>query len=107
MWKLKVADGENGNPLLSSLSNFAGRLTWQYDAEAGSRAEREFIEKARKEFTIKRDQQQHSADVLYRTQFAGQKETKRRKVASVSRSAPKYSKAWLCDKMVLQFFENQ
>ena len=83
MWKLKVGDAEGGNPLLHSLNNFAGRLTWEYDANAGSKSEREFVERARKQFTINRDQQQHSADVLYRTQYGGQQETKRRKIASV------------------------
>jgi hypothetical protein len=89
MWKLKVADG--GDPhhhaLLTSLSNFAGRLTWDYDPEAGSKAERDFVEKARKEFTNNRDHQQHSADVLCRSQFGGRQEIKRRKIASVSHSA--------------------
>jgi len=84
MWKLKVGDDEGGNPLLASLSKFAGRLTWNYDPKAGSKSERDFVEQARQHFTINRDQQQHSADVLYRTQYGGQQEIKRRKIASVS-----------------------
>ena len=83
MWQLKVASTSNGDPFLKSLNNFAGRLTWEYDAESGSAEEKDFVQKARQSFTENRHQQQHSADVLYRTQLGGLQAEKRRKIISV------------------------
>ena len=81
MWRLNVGSNDNNNPLLRSLSGFAGRLTWTFDENAGSQAERQFVEDAREKFSRSRHEKQHSSDVLYRTQFGGT-EPKVRKPAS-------------------------
>ena len=84
MWRLKIGSDSNGNPFLGSLNNFAGRFTWEFDPKAGTQAERDLAKKAQDEFSNNRQQQQHSADILYRRQYSGWKEVKRREHAKVT-----------------------
>ncbi len=83
MWRLIVGSTSNQDPFLKSLNNFAGRLTWEFDSSNSNVEEQRVIEQARQSFTGNRHEMQHSADVLYRTQFGGSQSTKRRKTGSV------------------------
>jgi cycloartenol synthase len=66
MWKFKSADDSDGNPLLHSLNGNIGRQTWVFDAQAGSKADRDNIESLREAFTKSRHSQKHSSDELLR-----------------------------------------
>lgn len=83
MWRLRVGKTDQDDEYLSTLNSFAGRLTWEYDPKANDKARVDFIEAARQKFTQDRQQQQNSADILYRTQFGGQQDVKRRKLPLV------------------------
>ena len=96
MWRLKVASDSDGSPLLQTLNNFAGRLTWQFAPTAGTAAERDFVETAREAFSRSRHQQQHSSDVLYRSQYAGIQQTKRKQVRQPSGHLRVYLRELAC-----------
>lgn len=75
MWKLVTA-GTTPAPSgeahlhLTSLNDFQGRQTWEFDPEAGSPEERAKVEQLRADFTKYRLVQKHSADELLRLQSA-------------------------------------
>jgi hypothetical protein len=50
MWKFKSADDSGGNPLLESLNGNIGRQVWVHDADAGSKKDRENVERLRERF---------------------------------------------------------
>jgi hypothetical protein len=66
MWKFKSADDSGGNPLLESLNGNIGRQVWVHDADAGSKKDRENVERLREHFTRNRHRQKHSGDELLR-----------------------------------------
>lgn len=79
MWRLKVGKESVGSPFLQSLNDFAGRLVWEFDPQAGSDRERDLIERARRFFEQNRNEHPHSADVPLRRQLGGLEDVKRRK----------------------------
>ena len=87
MWRLQVASTSDNDPLLNTLNNFAGRLTWEYNSKVDDADQLDHVEQAREQFTKNRLQQQHSSDILYRNQFGGAQNIKRRKLASVCPTA--------------------
>ncbi|CAI7886056.1 unnamed protein product, partial [Closterium sp. NIES-53] len=66
MWRLRVATGDS--PFLTSVSDFPGRQTWEFDPAAGTEEERREVERLREEFTRNRQEQKHSSDALMRLQ---------------------------------------
>ncbi|TXG65392.1 hypothetical protein EZV62_006667 [Acer yangbiense] len=68
MWKLKTAEGANGNPYLYSTNNFVGRQTWKFDPNAGTPNERAEVEAARQNFFENRFEVKPSGDLLWRMQ---------------------------------------
>ncbi|CAI5507088.1 unnamed protein product, partial [Closterium sp. Naga37s-1] len=71
MWRLRVATGDS--PFLTSVSDFPGRQTWEFDPAAGTEEERQEVERLREEFTRNRQGQKHSSDALMRLQLTGGK----------------------------------
>ena len=78
MWRLRCSDSGRDSPSpmvralskdLFSLNNHVGRHTWEFDASAGTAAEKEAVERARAAFAKHRHTQQHSADELLRMQY--------------------------------------
>jgi cycloartenol synthase len=63
---------------LFSLNNHVGRHTWEFDASAGTAAEKEAVERARATFAKYRHTQQHSADELLRMQYDAMREARGR-----------------------------
>ncbi|KAK0601565.1 hypothetical protein LWI29_025365 [Acer saccharum] len=76
MWKLKTAEGANGNPYLYSTNNFVGRQTWKFDPNAGAPDERAEVEAARQNFFENRFEVKPSGDLLWRMQFLKEKNFK-------------------------------
>uniref|UniRef100_A0A0E0G0X5 Terpene cyclase/mutase family member n=1 Tax=Oryza nivara TaxID=4536 RepID=A0A0E0G0X5_ORYNI len=74
MWRLRVAEeaGAGGEGWLSSTNAHVGRQVWEFDAAAAddddAAAAAEEVEAARREFTRRRHQIKHSADLLLRLQ---------------------------------------
>ncbi|KAK4851917.1 hypothetical protein QYF36_019428 [Acer negundo] len=68
MWKLKIAEGANGNPYLYSTNNFIGRQTWKFDPNAGTPDERAEVEAARQNFFENRFEVKPISDLLWRMQ---------------------------------------
>uniref|UniRef100_I1NX51 Terpene cyclase/mutase family member n=1 Tax=Oryza glaberrima TaxID=4538 RepID=I1NX51_ORYGL len=74
MWRLRVAEeaGAGGEGWLSSTNAHVGRQVWEFDAAAAddddAAAAAEEVEAARREFTRRRHQIKHSADLLMRLQ---------------------------------------
>ncbi|CAI5991244.1 unnamed protein product, partial [Closterium sp. NIES-64] len=64
MWRLRVATGDS--PFLTSVSDFPGRQTWEFDPAAGTEEERQEVERLREEFTRNRQERKHSSDALMR-----------------------------------------
>ncbi|KAG8638172.1 beta-amyrin synthase [Manihot esculenta] len=77
MWRLKVADGA-GNPYLFSTNNFAGRQTWEYDADAGTPEERAQVEDARLKFYRNRYQVKCCSNLLWQYQALHEKNFEQR-----------------------------
>ena len=78
MWRLRCSDSGRDSPSpmvralskdLFSLNNHVGRHTWEFDASAGSAADKEAVERARATFVKHRHTQQHSSDELLRMQY--------------------------------------
>ncbi|XP_066163077.1 cycloartenol synthase-like isoform X1 [Oryza sativa Japonica Group] len=75
MWRLRVAEeaGAGGEGWLSSTNAHVGRQVWEFDAAAAddddAAAAAEEVEAARREFTRRRHQIKHSADLLLLLQF--------------------------------------
>lgn len=67
MWKLKIAEGQDG-PYLYSTNNYVGRQTWEFDPNAGTQEERKEIEEARQQFWNNRYKVKPSGDLLWRMQ---------------------------------------
>lgn len=68
MWKF-VSGGDSGNhPFLTSLNNFQGRQTWEYDPSAGTPEQRKAADAKRAAFTADRLHHKHSSDELLRLQ---------------------------------------
>jgi cycloartenol synthase len=65
---------------LFSLNNHVGRHTWEFDASAGSAAEKEAVERARAAFAKHRHTQQHSADELLRMQYDATRAARGRRI---------------------------
>ncbi|KAK0599824.1 hypothetical protein LWI29_008970 [Acer saccharum] len=76
MWKLKTAEGANGNPYLYSTNNFVGRQTWEFDPNAGTPDERAKVEATRQNFFENRFEVKPSGDLLWRMQFLKEKNFK-------------------------------
>ncbi|KAH7298679.1 hypothetical protein KP509_25G053900 [Ceratopteris richardii] len=70
MWILKVADDASGSPWLRTLNGHVGRQTWHFDPSAGSPADIQAVDEARREFTENRFTKKHSSDLLMRMQYA-------------------------------------
>ncbi|XP_019261522.1 PREDICTED: beta-amyrin synthase-like [Nicotiana attenuata] len=77
MWKLKIAQGQDG-PYLYSTNNYVGRQIWAFDPNAGSPEERAEIEEARQHFWNNRYKIKPSGDLLWRMQFLGGKNFKQK-----------------------------
>ncbi|KAL3736986.1 hypothetical protein ACJRO7_025851 [Eucalyptus globulus] len=75
MWRLKIAEGEDG-PYLYSTNNYVGRQIWEFDPEAGTAEERAEVEAARQHFYDHRHQVKPCGDLLWRMQFLREKEFK-------------------------------
>ena len=78
MWRLRcsTSGATSASPMvralsedLFSLNHHVGRQTWEFDANAGTFAERELVEQARVYFAKHRVTQQHSSDELLRQQY--------------------------------------
>jgi cycloartenol synthase len=87
MWRLRCSDSgrDSASPMvralskdLFSLNNHVGRHTWEFDASAGTAAEKEAVECARATFAKYRHTQQHSADELLRMQYDAMREARGR-----------------------------
>jgi cycloartenol synthase len=87
MWRLRCSDSgrDSASPMvralskdLFSLNNHVGRHTWEFDASAGTAAEKEAVERARATFAKYRHTQQHSADELLRMQYDAMREARGR-----------------------------
>jgi beta-amyrin synthase len=77
MWRLKIAEGGNGeNPYLYSTNNYVGRQTWVFEPESGTLEERAKVEEARLHFWNNRHQVKPSSDLLWRYQFLEEKKFK-------------------------------
>nr|AIK19223.1 triterpene synthase [Eugenia uniflora] len=75
MWRLKIAEGEDG-PCLYSTNNYVGRQIWEFDPEAGTLEERAEVEAARRHFYDHRHQVKPCGDLLWRMQFLREKKFK-------------------------------
>ncbi|XP_059436495.1 beta-amyrin synthase 2-like [Corylus avellana] len=74
MWRLKIAEGSNGNEsFLFTTNNFVGRQTWEFDADAGTPEERAEVEDARLNYYNNRHNIKPCSDLLWRTQFLREK----------------------------------
>lgn len=67
MWRCATASQASDSPYLTTLNNHVGRQQWIYDAEGGTPAEREEVERQREQFSSNRFTQKHPSDELYRT----------------------------------------
>lgn len=67
MWKLTIAEGQNG-PYLYSTNNYVGRQIWKFDANGGTIEERAETEKARQQFWDNRHKVKPNSDLLWRKQ---------------------------------------
>ncbi|KAI9185997.1 hypothetical protein LWI28_012872 [Acer negundo] len=76
MWKLKIAEGANGNPYLYSTNNFIGRQTWKFDPNTGTPDELAEVEAARQNFFENRFEVKPNSDLLWRMQFLKEKNFK-------------------------------
>ena len=63
---------------LFSLNGHVGRNTWTWDPEAGTKAERAAVDRARALFAKHRHEQQHSSDALLRLQYDALREARGR-----------------------------
>ena len=61
---------------LFSLNGHVGRNTWTWDPEAGTKAERAAVDRARALFAKHRHEQQHSSDALLRLQYDALREAR-------------------------------
>ncbi|XP_039163695.1 beta-amyrin synthase isoform X2 [Eucalyptus grandis] len=75
MWRLKIAEGEDG-PYLYSTNNYVGRQTWKFDPEAGTTEEHAQVEAARQHFYDHRHQVKPCGDLLWRMQFLREQQFK-------------------------------
>lgn len=66
MWKLACAAADPG---MASLNDNVGRQTWEYDEQAGTKAERDQVENLRKKYAEGRNKCHHSSDELLRLQM--------------------------------------
>lgn len=76
MWRCAIADDAPEHPYVRTLNNHHGRAQWLFDADAGSKKERDEIERLRREFTANKDVQKHSSDILYRRACAGRRKSR-------------------------------
>ncbi|KAK3427923.1 hypothetical protein EUGRSUZ_F04052 [Eucalyptus grandis] len=67
MWRLKIAEGEDG-PYLYSTNNYVGRQTWEFDPEAGNAEERAEVAATYQHFYNHRHQVKPCSDLLWRMQ---------------------------------------
>ena len=66
MWRLRTGEASaGGDPWLRTTNGHAGRQVWEFDPTAVSTAD---VDDARREFSRRRHQQKHSADLLMRLQ---------------------------------------
>ncbi|EPS65499.1 beta-amyrin synthase, partial [Genlisea aurea] len=72
MWRLKIAEGEDG-PYLYSTNNYVGRQIWEFDPDYGSPELRAEVEKARRDFWENRYRVKPCGDLLWRLQFLHEK----------------------------------
>ncbi|CAI0553272.1 unnamed protein product [Linum tenue] len=74
MWRLKLSEGEEEDPLLKSYNNHVGRQFWEFDLDnlAGDDDDRARVEEARRRFAQNRRRfgVKQSSDLLMRLQFA-------------------------------------
>nr|XP_051192225.1 cycloartenol synthase-like isoform X2 [Lolium perenne] len=68
MWRLRTGKAIGDEPWLRTTNAHAGRQVWVFDSTASDAATAE-VDDARHEFTRRRHQQKHSADLLMRLQF--------------------------------------
>lgn len=67
MWRCATASQASDSPYLTTLNDHIGRQQWVYDAEGGTTAEHEEVERQRALFSRNRLTQKHASDELYRT----------------------------------------
>jgi cycloartenol synthase len=67
MWRLRTGKAIGDEPWLRTTNAHAGRQVWVFDSTASDAATAE-VDDARHEFTRRRHQQKHSADLLMRLQ---------------------------------------
>jgi len=71
MWRLRIGEETaSGEPWLRTTNAHAGRQVWEFDPTASDPAVVADVDDARREFSNRRHQQRHSADLLMRLQFA-------------------------------------
>ncbi|KAI6689733.1 hypothetical protein NL676_026561 [Syzygium grande] len=73
MWRLKIAEGEDG-PYLCSANNYVGRQIWEFDPEAGTAKERAEVEATRQHFCDHRHQVKPCGNLLWHMQFLREKQ---------------------------------
>ena len=65
---------------LFSLNGYVGRHAWEWDPNAGTKSEREAVDRARALFAKHRHEKQHSADELLRLQFNAMRAARGREI---------------------------
>ena len=84
MWRLRCSSpGDSASPMvrdLFSLNGYVGRHAWEWDPNAGTKSEREAVDRARALFAKHRHEKQHSADELLRLQFNAMRAARGREI---------------------------
>jgi cycloartenol synthase len=69
MWRLRTGqETAGGEPWLRTTNAHAGRQVWEFDPTASDATAAADVDDARREFSSRRHQQRHSADLLLRLQ---------------------------------------
>jgi cycloartenol synthase len=69
MWRLRTGqESAGGEPWLRTTNAHAGRQIWEFDPTANDATAAADVDDARREFSSRRHQQRHSADLLLRLQ---------------------------------------
>ncbi|CAN8308035.1 unnamed protein product [Cochlearia groenlandica] len=74
MWRLRIAsETVDDDTHLFSTNNYVGRQIWEFNADLGSKEERNEVERVRQNFAGNRSRFKPSADLLWRMQFLREK----------------------------------